>query len=137
MSDLLHYVNFEGKADYYTRALNLSGRACDSTSMRFRLLKFRNERGYTQAQLAGMLGISQGLCNQLESGKRRMNETYLAQLAEIYGVHPTELIVDPARDDPLYQELERAFRSLSPTERKILVNSAKGIIAARAEPERQ
>jgi transcriptional regulator with XRE-family HTH domain len=85
----------------------------------------------TQAQVAREIGISQGLYNQLESGKRRMNETYLDALASLYGCSPLDLIVDPSRDDPLYQELDAAFRQLSPSERKILVSSAKGIVAGR------
>jgi len=99
--------------------------------MQFRLLQFRKDRGMTQAQVAQALGISTGLYNQLESGKRRMNETYLDRLASLYQVSPVDLIVDPRRSDPLYSEMDAAFRHLSPEERKILVASAKGILASR------
>jgi transcriptional regulator with XRE-family HTH domain len=85
----------------------------------------------TQVQVAEAIGISQGLYNQLESGKRRMNETYLEALAELYSIAPALLIVDPIRDDPLFRELDEAYRQLSPSERKVLVSSAKGIVAAK------
>jgi transcriptional regulator with XRE-family HTH domain len=85
----------------------------------------------TQVQVAEAIGISQGLYNQLESGKRRMNETYLEALAELYSIAPALLIVDPIRDDPLFRELDEAYRQLSPSERKVLVRSAKGIVAAK------
>lgn len=85
----------------------------------------------TQAQVAEKIGISQGLYNQLESGKRRMNETYLSGLAKLYRVSPVQLIVDDVRADPLFDELDAAYRQLSRAERRILVDSAKGIAAAR------
>lgn len=106
--------------------------------MKFKLHKFRTDKGLTQAQVAEAIGISQGLYNQLESGKRRMNETYLVSLAELYGIAPIQLIEDDVRDDPLFAELDLAFRSLSPIERQIVVDSAKGIAAARdRKPEGQ
>ena len=99
--------------------------------MQFRLLHYRKQAELTQAQVAEALGISTGLYNQLESGKRRMNETYLAGLATLYKISPVQLIVDPVRDDPLFEQLDQAWRQLSSAEREILVSSAKGIAAAR------
>lgn len=87
----------------------------------------------TQQQVADHLGISVGLYNQLESGKRRMNETYIANLAALYNVSPIQLIVDEVRNDPMFQELDAAYRELSPAERRILVDSAKGIAAGRSQ----
>ena len=100
--------------------------------MLFRLVHFRRLKGMTQVQVAEAIGISQGLYNQLESGKRRMNETYLEALADLYSVAPALLIVDPVRDDPLFRELDEAYRQLSLSERRVLVSSAKGIAAAKA-----
>jgi transcriptional regulator with XRE-family HTH domain len=106
--------------------------------MEFRLSQYRQKTGMTQAQVANALGISQGLYAQLESGKRRMNETYLEGLARLYRVAPSQLIVDEVRDDPLYQELEAAFRALSPAERQMLVASARGVVSAQSrETEEQ
>tara|TARA_Y100000114_G_C11673594_1_gene285029 strand:- start:293 stop:595 length:303 start_codon:yes stop_codon:yes gene_type:complete len=99
--------------------------------MQFRIAQYRKKRDLTQREVAEALGISVGLYNQLESGKRRMNETYIDGLAKFYGVSPVSLIVDPVRDDPLFQELDELYRSLSPAERRILVSSAKGIAADR------
>jgi transcriptional regulator with XRE-family HTH domain len=99
--------------------------------MIFRLAHYRRLKSMTQVQVAEAIGISQGLYNQLESGKRRMNETYLEALAELYSIAPALLIVDPIRDDPLFRELDEAYRQLSPSERKVLVSSAKGIVAAK------
>lgn len=41
-----------------------------------------------------MLGISVSLYNGLENGKRRMNETYLEGLANIFHVSPSALIIE-------------------------------------------
>lgn len=101
--------------------------------MQYRLAHFRKLHGYTQTQVAEAIGISQGLYNQLESGRRRMNETYHDALANFYNISPVELIVDNVRNDPLFAELDEAYRLLSPAERKILVSSAKGIVAERQE----
>lgn len=87
----------------------------------------------TQQQVADHLGISVALYNGLESGKRRMNETYLAGLAELYNISPIQLIVDEVRADPVFEELDAAYRLLSPSERRILADSAKGIAAGRAK----
>jgi transcriptional regulator with XRE-family HTH domain len=61
--------------------------------MIFRLAHYRRLKSMTQVQVAEAIGISQGLYNQLESGKRRMNETYLEALAELYSIAPALLIV--------------------------------------------
>lgn len=95
--------------------------------MKFRLRSLRLERGLTQVQVSQKLGISVGLYNQLESGKRRMNETYMDGLAVIYGIRPTDLIEDGG--DPLLYELAQTFCQLTQDERRMLVASAKGILA--------
>ncbi|ETX26611.1 phage repressor protein [Roseivivax isoporae LMG 25204] len=41
-----------------------------------------------------MLGISVSLYNGLETGKRRMNETYLEGLAKIFGLSASDLIIE-------------------------------------------
>ena len=130
MSKELHYVITDDKRNYYTQVLSAKERSGKHGSMRFRLHHYRTQKGLTQAQVAEEIGISQGLYAQLESGKRRMNETYIEALADLYRIAPTQLIIDSVRDDPLYQQLDEAYRLLSPAERQILVNSAKGIAAA-------
>ena len=130
MSPCLHNVTKPSKPKVYTKG----ARSLYDGRMQFRLGHYRRKAGLTQRQVADALGISNGLYNQLESGKRRMNETYLEDLAKLYRISPTQLIVDPTRDDPLYAELDAAFRLLSPSEREIVVNSIKGIAAGRAKP---
>lgn len=129
MLKTLHYVKFGGKRDFHTGGVPTDDARGHTFAMRFRLAQYRKERKMTQQQVADALGISVGLYNQLESGKRRMNETYLGDLAALYSVSPVQLIVDDVRNDPLFDELDAAWRLLSPAERRILVSSAKGIAA--------
>lgn len=63
-------------------------------SMKFRLKEFRDQAGLTQEQMAERLDISVSLYNGLETGKRRMNATYLQGASEIFGVPASELIVE-------------------------------------------
>lgn len=62
--------------------------------MKFSIREKRKAAGLTQEYMAEMLDISTGLYNGLETGKRRMNETYLDGIAKILGVGVTDLIVE-------------------------------------------
>lgn len=65
-----------------------------SCCMKFSIREKRKAAGLTQEYMAEMLDISTGLYNGLETGKRRMNETYLDGIAKILGVGVTDLIVE-------------------------------------------
>ncbi|WP_343502112.1 helix-turn-helix domain-containing protein [Alloyangia pacifica] len=62
--------------------------------MKFSIREKRKAAGFTQEYMAEMLGISPGLYNGLETGKRRMNETYLEGIANILRVTVSELIIE-------------------------------------------
>ncbi len=62
--------------------------------MKFRLKELRISKGLTQEDMAERLGISVGLYNGLENAKRRMNADYMEGAAAIFGVPPSELIVE-------------------------------------------
>ena len=130
MPILLHSAKADGKTEFYSGGMARGLPACKSPVMRFRLRQFRTDRRLTQVQVAEALGISVGLYNQLESGKRRMNQTYWDGLSKLYRVSPGDLL-DSETDDALTQELLSAFRDLTPDEQRMLVASAKGILAGR------
>lgn len=62
--------------------------------MKFAIRENRKALGLTQEEIADMLGISVSLYNGLETGKRRMNETYLEGLASIFHLPASQLIVE-------------------------------------------
>lgn len=130
MPQLLHSAKAKSKAEFYFDGMARGGLPCKVPVMRFRLRQFRTERRLTQVQVAEALGISVGLYNQLESGKRRMNQTYWDGLAKLYKVSPGDLL-DSDTDDALTRELLSTFRDLTPDEQRMLVASAKGIRAGR------
>lgn len=66
-----------------------------NVGMKFNIRERRKRAQLTQEEIADMLGISVSLYNGLESGKRRMNETYLEGLANVFCVQPSALIVEP------------------------------------------
>jgi len=64
------------------------------SGMKFSIREKRKAAGLTQEQMAEQLDISTSLYNGLETGKRRMNETYLDGISKILKVPVTDLILD-------------------------------------------
>ncbi|WP_044008584.1 XRE family transcriptional regulator [Leisingera methylohalidivorans] len=62
--------------------------------MKFSIREKRLAAGFTQEDMADQLGISTGLYNGLEKGSRRMNETYLEGIANIFGVLVSDLLIE-------------------------------------------
>lgn len=132
MPTLLHNVKAGRKTEFYKHPISGRGDSCKKSRMKFRLGEFRKRHQMTQLQVATALGISVGLYNQLESGKRRMNETYLENLASIYKVSPVDLIADPTHDDPYLSAIRQAFRKMTEAERKMIADAAQGIASHKA-----
>jgi len=65
-----------------------------SFGMKFSIREKRKAAGLTQEHMAEMLDISTGLYNGLETGKRRMNETYLEGIARVLRVPIADLIIE-------------------------------------------
>lgn len=61
-----------------------------------RLLDLRKSRGYSQAQVAMKLGISQGAISQWEHGTTVPAAEQLLSLADIYGISVDEILGHPA-----------------------------------------
>lgn len=59
------------------------------------LNRIRKERGMTQADLAELLGTTQGSISRLLSGAEDVTLTRLERIAEKLGVSRSELIEDP------------------------------------------
>lgn len=66
-----------------------------------RLLDLRKSRGYSQAQVAMKLGISQGAISQWEHGTTVPAAEQLLSLADMYGISVDELL---GRSAPEQQE---------------------------------
>jgi phage repressor protein C with HTH and peptisase S24 domain len=65
--------------------------------MELNLKKRRAARGWTQDQLADVLGVSKTHVSEMESGKKNPSQPVLARLAEAFGVSLAEMVGgDPA-----------------------------------------
>ena len=62
--------------------------------MKFSIREKRKAAGLTQERMAEELGISTGLYNGLETGKRRLNITYLEGIADTLGVGVSDLLIE-------------------------------------------
>ena len=56
------------------------------------LARIRRQRGMTQAEVADILELPQGLISNYEKGARRLHAELIVRLAEIYGVSTDELL---------------------------------------------
>jgi transcriptional regulator with XRE-family HTH domain len=86
-----------------------------SKPIRWYVREWRAAKGLTQAQLANRLDTSSGVVSDLENGKRRMNEAWMAEIAWALGVEPADLLRDPAQ--PTFEE---RMRAVSPADRAII-----------------
>lgn len=57
-----------------------------------RIRALRVKAGYTQIELAALLGISQAAYSRLEKGEVEISVTKLMDICAIYGVRPTTLL---------------------------------------------
>ncbi len=73
------------------------------------ILKYRSYQGLTQQQVADFLGVTRELISLIESGKRDISVSNLNKLAELFGLHLSDLL----EEDPKIQKvnLALAFRS--------------------------
>lgn len=67
-------------------------------SIHEKLRKLRLNKNLSQANIAFMLNISQNAYSLIESGKTKIDEQRIIQLAKILGVHPYELLTDEISD---------------------------------------
>ncbi|MBP5166705.1 MAG: helix-turn-helix transcriptional regulator, partial [Oscillospiraceae bacterium] len=76
-----------------------------------RLAEERKRRGYTQKQLAGMIGVSDRTYSKWETGENEMDVSALCRLAELYGESPA--VFFPS-DSPKADGVRAELGSLSP-----------------------
>ena len=105
-----------------------------------RLLELRLKNGLTQEQLAERLGVSHATVQRLESGKRRLTEHRMLDLADIFGVEPAELL--QPRKLPEAAEAERRAaalaRRLTPAQREVWFQMAEMLAGdARRDTEKR
>ena len=64
------------------------------TAIRFNLKAYRKKKGFTQEQLAKVLGIDQSMISYYERNWRIIKNSTIVQIASNLGVDPMELFMD-------------------------------------------
>lgn len=84
--------------------------------------------GFRQEDVALILDMSPSSYQKLEQGGTGLTAGRLGVLADLYGV-PVEVLVSPLEGDALADEAEvlRALRSMTPGQRRTLVDVARGL----------
>lgn len=67
--------------------------------MKNRLRVLRAERGWSQAELAGRIGVSRQAVNAVETGKHDPSLTLAFRLARLFGLSIEEVFVDEAHQE--------------------------------------
>ena len=83
-----------------------------------RLKETRESRGFTQQQLADLVGTTKQTIGRLENGKRQLTEAWLHQLAGALSCHPGELLAEmPSNLSPQDQAILAILHKMSPAQR--------------------
>lgn len=103
-----------------------------------RLRGLRIARGFTQTQLAELLGTKQTAVSEVERGQRGLTVQQLVKVARALGASPNEILAETskaARQRPINAKILRRVRRLEhlpePQQRAVL-KLLDGIIAAHA-----
>lgn len=119
-----------------------------------RLAGFRVAKGYTQKQLAEILGVSGTFVNRIESGAKAVPDGQMEALLDALGVSVADLLQPEKVQEPpeeetlrgiaqafycagedearLGQGLLNCFLKGAPVERVMLLNALKDVLAARS-----
>ncbi|WP_438448986.1 helix-turn-helix domain-containing protein [Gorillibacterium sp. sgz5001074] len=64
----------------------------DKQALAYRIRAFRKLKGFTQTELADLLGVSIAIVGTIERGTRRPDPRMLKRIAEALGIDQEELI---------------------------------------------
>ena len=71
-----------------------------------KIRKLREEKGWSQSDLAAEMGLTYKYISKLETGDRNPSRATVAKLAVVLGVEPQDLIFD-AEDDCVREAIDR------------------------------
>ena len=83
-----------------------------------RIRQIRKEKGLTQVDLAGKLGIQQSDLCRMETGEYRVNLGILSKILEEFDLSPSEFFQEDGRDHQSWKKgLIEDFEKLTPSSR--------------------
>ena len=94
------------------------------------LKELRTEKGYTQAELAKEIGVSQGAIYFWEKEINEPTAGYLVKLADIFGVSVIEWAVECEKNgaSPKTAEIASLFNRLSENQQNIILGAVKEML---------
>lgn len=95
------------------------------------LKELRTEKGYTQAELAKEIGVSQGAIYFWEKEINEPTAGYLVKLADIFGVSVDELLSFECEKNgasPKTAEIASLFNRLSENQQNIILGAVKEML---------
>jgi transcriptional regulator with XRE-family HTH domain len=107
-----------------------------------RITQLRKSRGYTQADFARALGVSQQAVFAYERGDRRVSVRMVERIATLYGISTDQVIGRvPERKPPPNRRLSERLQGLSKTAQRFIIRQIDCLEeigrAAKREPSRQ
>ena len=98
--------------------------------------EFRTEKGWTQAQLAEKIGVTQGAVYFWEKGINEPTAGYLIKLARLFSISVDELLSfeynkTEETSGSKTEEMNRLFGKMSDKQQEILISLAKEITNSR------
>lgn len=93
------------------------------------LKQYRNQAGYTQAEIAEKLGISEKYVSRVETGIGGISKETLAKYMNILGISPNTMYKDFISNEKVKKEIEisEAISELSFEKLEIILELAKKI----------
>lgn len=69
----------------------------EKSSIAQRIRAFRKLKGYTQSELADLLGVSIAILGAIERGTRKPDTKMIQNISQVLGIEPEELVAVVAK----------------------------------------
>lgn len=96
--------------------------------MRYRIKEHRKARGWTQEQLAQMVGTTKGYISQMENGVREPSAETLRSLAAAFGVDAVQMIEPDSEESQSIMNHLAIFQRLSPEDQAAVARIAEKLL---------
>lgn len=97
-------------------------------AMRYRIKEHRKARGWTQEQLAQMVGTSKGYISQIESGARDPSAETLRSLAAAFDLDAVQMIEPDSEEARSIMDHLAVFQKLSPEDQAAVARIAAKLL---------
>lgn len=94
----------------------------------FFLRQWRKRRGYTQEELAEIVGVTPSTISQLENRKQGFTDTTLFALAEALHCHPADLLLRDPLDNDAPWTIWDNVKKAPPERRQMIVAAVESML---------